>query len=895
MSTRNLDRLFKPRTVALIGASAREGSVGAVLAGNLLDASGGGFAGDVWLVNPKGRAADGRPAHRSIAALPAAPDLAVVSTPAAAVPDVVAALAARGTRAAIVVSAGFGEGGDAEGERRRLRMLQAGREATMRIVGPNCLGVQVPGIRLNASFAHRPALPGGIGFVSQSGAIITVLIDWALSRRIGFTHVVSLGEMADVDLGDMLDWLAADADTTAILLHIESITDARKFMSAARAAARAKPVVVVKAGRSEAAARAVHAHIGAHAGADAVYDAAFRRAGMLRVEDLDDLLETAATLGAARLPTGERLAILTNGGGLGVLAADALDARAGRLAELSLATRQALALRLPGTWAEGNPVDILGDAPAERYQAALAALLADPGVDAVLVINAPSALADGRTAAKLVIETARPSRKPVLAAWAGSETQQAARALFAAAGLPSYDTPRQAVSGFMRLVQWRRNRELLMQTPPSQPEEFVINVAATRAVIDAVAAAGRDVLTEPEAKAVLAAAGVPVVPAQVARTPQEAAAAQVAIGGPVALKLLSPDIAHKSDVGGVRLDLRSPGLVEAAARSMLERVRTLRPQARVDGFSVQAMVRRPGAHELVVGLEDDRTFGPVVVFGHGGVAVERRADRALGLPPLNMHLAHTLMRGTRVIRLLEGYRDRPPADLDAVALTLIKVAQIAVELPEIVMLDVNPLLADTLGVVALDARIRIDLARRDTDRLAIRPYPRELESEDTLPDGTRFLLRPIRPEDEPAIAAWFLTLDPEDVRLRFFAPMKSLPHTLAARLTQIDYDRQMALVAMATGEEGAGRLLGVVRLAIDSSNTSGEFAITVASRIKRRRLGRLLMKRIIDYGRRRGLQQIVGLVLRENSAMLALCQELGFVPAPSSEDPSVLRMILKLA
>lgn len=880
MTIRNFEALFAPKSVALVGASSQPTAVGALIARNL---HAGGFAGPLWLVNRNGLPSHGHPTLKSIAALPAAPDLAILCVPADQVAPSIATLAARGTRAAVIITAGLDE-------TQRSAVLEIARPTTMRIVGPNCLGIMVPALGLNATFAHRAALKGGLGFVSQSGAVITAAIDWAAARNIGFSHVVSLGEMSDVDFGDMLDWLALDAATTAILLHVESVTSARKFMSAARTAARSKPVIVLKAGRTEAAARAAHAHVGAMPGADEVYEAAFRRAGMLRVEDLDGLFEATASLASSRPLFGDRLAILTNGGGLGVLAADALIETSGRLAELTPRTLEKLDVRLPSTWSRGNPVDILGDAPAERYEHALATMLEDAGVDAALVLNCPTATTPGEDAAAAVVAAASRTRKPVLTSWVGAEAQVEARKRLLAAGLPTYDTPRQAVRGFMDLVTWRRNRVALMETPPSQPEEFSIDVAAARAVIAAARAQGRDVLNEAEAKEVLDACAIPVVDTVVARSAEEAVGAAVRIGGPVVLKILSPDIPSRSDVGGVALDLRDEDQVFRAASDMLARVARLRPEARIEGLSVQRMVDRRDAWELIIGLADNRTFGPVVMFGHGGTAVERLADQALGLPPLNMKLARDIIESTRVWRLLQGYGRRPAAAIDAIALTLIKVAQIASDLPEIGTLGINPLLANAQGVVALDAYIRLRAADEPMRALAIRPYPRDLERQETLRDGRAFALRPIRPEDEDGLRAFGGRLEREDIRMRFFAPLAHLTHELAARLTQIDYDRQMAFVALG----GEGEIWGVVRLAADPDNVCAEFAIIVRSDLKGSGLARLLMARIIDHARRRGLARLEGMVLRENDVMLAFSRRLGFRIAGVSDDPTIVRVVLDL-
>jgi len=891
MSIANLKSLFAPKSVALIGASRKANSVGAVLARNL---AGAGFAGPIWPVNPHAVEIAGLPVFPSLSVLPAAPELAVIATPPQDIPDIVRELARRGTKAAVVITAGFSESRDEVGQRRTQAMLDAARPSLMRIVGPNCLGILAPAVGLNASFAHLDAQKGSMAFVTQSGAVITAVLDWAADRRIGFSHVVSLGDMCDVDFGDMLDYLAIDTGTSAILLYVEAISDARKFMSAARAAARAKPVIVVKAGRSAEAQRAALSHTGAMAGSDAVYDAAFRRAGLLRVADIDELFEAVATLGTGHRIYGERLAILSNGGGLGVLATDALIERGGILAALEPATIERLDAVLPASWPRTNPIDIIGDAPAARYGAALDALLGDRNVDAVLVINAPTAVASSEDAARTVAASAAKMPWPILTSWVGSRAAAPARRVFIEAGLPTFETPRQAVNGFLHLVNYQRGREALLQTPVSAPEEISIDVVRARKAMAAVLESGGGMLGEPQAKAVLAACGIPTTRTLIARDPAEASAAARTLGGSIALKILSPDITHKSDVGGVALNL-PPDEVGAAAASMIERIRARRPEARLSGFSVQPMVRREGAHELILGMHVDQTFGPVLLFGHGGIAVERINDAALGLPPLNMALATEMMRRTRVFRLLEGYRDRPPAALDAIALTLMKLSQAVIELPEIVELDINPLLADDKGVIALDARLKaMPAAGNGEARLAIRPYPRQLEHTARLRDGRAIFMRPVRPEDEPIFQLLFNRLDREDVRMRFFAPMGQLPHNLAARLTQIDYDRQMAFVAIGRDEDGREDGLGVVRLSADPDNKRAEYAVIVRSDVKGSGLGYVLMQTIIDYARKRGIGELYGLVLRENERMLAMCREMGFVLRAVPDDPTLVEVVLAL-
>jgi acetyltransferase len=894
MTIRNLDYLFKPRSVALIGASRTAGSVGAVLARNLLK---GGFDGPIMPVNPKHRAIEGVLTYPDVASLPLVPDLAVISTPPEPVPELIGQLAARGARAAVVITAGFGEGGGESGALRTQALLDAAKPQLLRIVGPNCLGVMVPGIGLNASFVHTAPLAGRLAFVAQSGAVAASVVDWASARGIGFSHVVSLGDMADVDFGDMLDYLANDGGTRAILLYIEAVTHARKFMSAGRAAARMKPVVLVKAGRHVEAAGAAASHTGALVGSDAVYDTAFRRAGMLRVFQLEELFDAVQTLAVTEAPRGDRLAIITNGGGAGVMATDALIDGGGHLARLSAETLARLDRVLPPTWSHGNPVDVIGDAPAQRYREALEAVMEDKGVDAIVVLNSPTAVASPTEAAKALVDTLAKRRHPVVfTSWIGDGAALEARRIFAEQRVPTYATPEDAVRAFTEMVAYRRNQATLMETPPSLSEELAPDTASARAVVARALGEGRSWLTEPEGKEVLDAYDVPVVRAQLARTPQEAAAFAAEIGGSVALKVVSPDIVHKTEIGGVALDLSGPRTVEDAAAAMLARVTQARPDASIVGLSVQPMVRRPGAYELIVGVTNDPQFGPMLLFGHGGTAVEVIDDQALALPPLNLHLAREVMARTRIYRQLEGYRGRPAANLDAIASTLIKISQLVIDLAEIDELDVNPLLADEYGVVALDARIKVAPASGPaTLRLAIRPYPKELEETVPLGDGRELILRPVLPEDEPAFQEAFVKLTPDEVRLRFFTPIKTLSHVMAARFTQIDYDREMVLLLAAPGIPGKSEIYGVAQINADPDNERAEYAIIVRHDMTGMGLGLLLMRRLIDLARQRGIKEMFGDVLRENTTMLRMCEVLGFARSSVPDEPGLMRVTLELS
>ncbi|HSW05004.1 acetate--CoA ligase family protein, partial [Aquabacterium sp.] len=801
MSIRHLERLLAPESIVLIGASDRVGSVGATVWRNL---RAGRFAGPIHAVNLRPAKLDGVEVYMRPADLPQVPDLAVLCTPPATVPGLIEELGRLGTRAAIVMTAGL----TAE---QKQAILDAARPHLLRVLGPNCLGLLSPHVGLNASFAHADALPGEVAFVSQSGALVTAVLDWARSRRIGFSHMVSLGERADVDFGDLLDYLASDARTRSILLYIESIEAPRKFMSAARAAARNKPVIVVKAGRAGNGLKAAASHTGALAGSDIVFDAAIRRAGMLRVETLQDLFmatETLARFGASR---DEALTLMTNGGGAGVMAADAAALAGIPLRELSEEVRANLDAVLPPTWSRGNPVDIIGDAPVSRYTQTLQTLLADSSSGAVLFMHAPTAIVRSDDIARACAPIVKQAPGRVLACWLGDDAVADARRIFEDAGVPDYATPEEAVRAFGMLATYRRNQALLLEAPTAS-ENGQADIAAARATIEGVLAAGREMLDELEAKAVLAAYGIPVVPT-VAVDPAADAAVKAAreIGYPVAIKILSPDISHKSDVGGVRLHLQGEAELRKAVEDMLARVREMKPQARITGLTVQAMVTRPLAQELILGASIDPLFGPVLLFGQGGTAVEVLADRAIGLPPLNRVLARELISRTRVARLLAGYRDHPPAKLDAICDVLIALSQMLADLPQLAELDINPLLADHEGVIALDARLRVS-RRQDAGaaHFAITPYPAEL-AQTVQWNEEAILIRPIRPEDEPQHRSFIEALQPEDLRLRFFSVRRELPRSELARLAQIDYAREMAFIAVRSLPDGTSQTLGVVR------------------------------------------------------------------------------------
>jgi acetyltransferase len=893
VTIRNLEFALRPHSIAVIGASDDKGSVGEKLTANVLGYS---FNGPIYLVNPKHRRVAGRDCFLSIDEMPEAPELAIIATPPETIPSLVGPLGKKGTRAAVVITAGLGP-------ELRQAMLEAARPTCLRIIGPNCLGIWVPALGINANFGMAKPVPGKLAFLSQSGALVGGVLDWAQSRGIGFSYVVSMGDMSDVDVGDLLDFLAADVSTAAILLYLETIPAARKFMSASRSAARAKPVVVIKSGRTIASARAAATHTGALAGNDAAVQAAFRRAGLVRVDDLEDLFTAAETLTCLKPLDGNELLIVTNGGGAGVLAVDDLVETGGLLAKLSEELVAKLDGILPANWSRANPIDIIGDATPDRYAATMDAVLASAHANAILVMNCPTALASSTDAAEAVIDAVdrhkhNSGAPPILTNWLGADAVAGARIKFEAASIPTYESPRDAIKGFGFLWQYTKAQASLMRTPPREADLSGIDRDAALNAMGAAARAKRRLLTEPEAKAVLAAYGIPTVPTSIAASPQEVEQivfAQLKQAPNIALKVLSEDITHKSDVGGVRLGLASPAEARAAAEAMNARVAKARPDARLQGFTVQPMIVWPNAHELLLGVFEDRLFGPVILFGAGGTATEIIKDSAVALPPLDIELARDLMQQTRIYRLLQGYRDRPAADLEAIADTLVRLSQLVVDCPSIKELDINPLLANESGVIALDARIRIETSELDipapNPRLAIRPYPNQWEATVEIQGGMRILIRPIRPTDETLYGAFLEKLSIEDIRFRFLSPRKEFSHAVVARFTQIDYARAMAFVALS---EDHRELFGVARLVADPDYTRAEYAVIVRSDLKGRGLGWALMHHLIRYAESEGLRDLHGDVLAANERMLKICRELGFEIAVDPEDLTLRKVRLKL-
>ncbi|MGE5548004.1 MAG: bifunctional acetate--CoA ligase family protein/GNAT family N-acetyltransferase [Solirubrobacterales bacterium] len=881
MSIIGLSRLFSPRSVAVIGASNRQRSFGNVVIRNLLE---GNFPGPILPVTPRHQAVAGVLAYPGIADLPLVPDLAVLCTRGELVPEQLDQLGRRGVGAAIVAAL------DVE----RDAMLAAARPHGLRVLGAGSLGLLAPRARLNASFAHLSALPGRIAFVSQSGALCTAVLDWARPRGIGFSYFVSLGGCADVDFGDMMDFLANDADTKAILLYVESIAERRDFMPAARAAARNKPLVLIKAGRDGG------GQIGpflseALAGPDDVFDAAARRAGALRVQTIDELFSAVETLARSKPAKGERLAILANGGGTAMMAVDELNsAEGGEVAALSDETLAKLAPLLPKGWAPRNPVDLGIAAPGRSYAEALKVLAEAPEVDAVMVIHAPNAMADGMEVAQAVIDAQKTYRGSLVTCWIGEAAAAPARRLLAEAGLPAFATIGSAIGGFRHLVHYRRNQDMLLETPPSDSADFRPAADEARSIVARGLANPEGCLGDPDARRLLAAYGIPVVETTLAASGEDAAREAERVGFPVALTVSSNDLPRKWDVGAVALNLESADAVRAASVGILKRVQEHRPDARIDGFAVQRMALRPNARQLMMGIACDPLFGPVLVFGEGGRAVEVVRDHTAALPPLNLPLAQQVIARTRVSRRLDAHGLRPAANRDAIALALVRLSRLLVDNPEIVACDINPLFADEQGVLAVDARIRVaPVEASDSRRFSVMSYPAELEEPATLHDGSRVLLRPIRPEDEPSHGELIARMTPQDLRYRFFGAVRQLQHHQLARLTQIDYDREMAFIATRSDRTGGAETLGVVRTVTDPDNRRGELAILVRSDLKGTGLGSMLVDKIIRYHKARGTGEIGAQVLVENEAMLRLAAKCGFT-LTRGDEPEVMECVLKL-
>ena len=877
MNVHNLDRIFKPQRIALVGVTENPKSVGGTVLRNVV---GSGFRGVVYPVNPTLEAALGVPCYPSIASLPRPPDLALICTAAPQVPDVVRQCGEAGIRGIIIMSAGFREIG-AEGRALEERIAaEARRFDGMRLIGPNCLGVIVPSLSLNMTFATGMPRPGKVAFVSQSGALCTSVLDWALEKNIGFSSFVSIGNMLDVGFSDLIDYFGEDEQTESVLLYIESIRNARQFMTAARAFARTKPILAYKAGRFPESARAAASHTGALASEDAIYDAAFERAGIVRVHEIGDIFSCAELVARHRTPAGPRLGIVTNAGGPGVMATDALLARQGELAKLSAATMAKLDENLPPFWSHGNPVDVLGDARSKRYAKAVEIVLGDPGVDAVLCVLTPQAMTNPTATAKEVAEIAAHAHKPILGAWLGGRSMRDGVGVLNAAGVPNYDTPEQGVKAFMTLVGYARNLEILYETPRDIPVEFTLDRQMLRQRFDALVPAEGDVLPEAASKTLLEAYGIPVTRPEPAATAAEAAAVAARMGEAVVLKIDSPDITHKTDAGGVVLDVRGEAAVCAAFERIVRMVRERQPEARITGVTVQPMASPRDGVEVIVGAKRDPVFGMVILVGFGGIAAEVFHDTALGFPPLNERLARRMLESLRAWPLLQGYRGRPRVDVERLLEILIRFSYLVADYPEIREIDINPMLVTPSEVRALDARVVVDRAALgkpapDYQHLALRPYPEQYVRPATLRDGTELLLRPIRPEDEPMWKALLGSCSPESRYARFRYLFQWSAHEAATRYCFIDYDREIAIVAERS-DEGVRSLVGVGRLSADPDHETVEYAVLVNDAYQNRGLGGVLTDYCLEIAQRWGLEKVVAVTTSDNARMIALFEERGF-------------------
>ena len=887
-----LTPLFEPASVAIIGATERAGAIGAVLVANMRAAQ---YRGALFAVNPKHRSVQGVPCFPSISKVPQRVDLAVIATPPESVPQLMVECGLAGVRAAVIITAGFAEAGVA-GARLEHAAMDNARRYGLRVVGPNCLGIMRPDIGLNATFARGNALPGALALVSQSGAVCTAMVDWARPNTVGFSSLISMGGSRDVDFGEIIDYLGNDPRTEHILLYIEGVRDARRFFSSLRAAARVKPVILMKVGRHPVGSRAAVSHTGAIVGADDVFDAAVRRAGVVRVTTIGQLVAAAQALSAHVRPRGDRLVIITNGGGPGVMAADRAADLGIPLAELSQNTLQALQAALPANWSHGNPVDLIGDADAARYRAAVAACLDDENVDGALVVLTPQAMTEPTAVADAVIAVARGRSKPVLACWMGEAGVAAGRKRFADAGIPIFRTPDPAVEMFAHLSAFYRNQQTLLQVPGPLVMQSPPDVAAARQIIDAVLAEKRSVLNEIESKALMAAFDMPVAKTVAAASADEAVRIAGELGYPVVLKINSPDITHKTDVGGVLLNLHDAQAVRAGYQQIVNDVARFRPQARIIGVAVGQMVARANGRELMIGVIRDPVFGPAIAFGAGGVAVEVHRDRAVALPPLNAYLVAELIRGTRVSKLLGPFRKMAPVNFAALESVLLRVSEMVCELPWITELDINPLIVDEAGAIVVDARVVVGPytpVRGRYGHMAIHPYPTELVTAWQSTSGETVTLRPIRPEDAVIEQAFVRSLSPESRRFRFMNTLRELTPKMLVRFTQIDYDREMALIATVE-RDGQEIELGVCRYITNPDGASCEFAIVIADEQQGRGLGRRMMAQLIGVARVRGLQTMIGHVMVGNRGILSLCQSLGFLTTENAGDPMVKRVTLGL-
>ena len=885
---RQLDKIFYPKSIAVIGASVKEHTVGYAILRNMLDS---GYEGAIYPINLKYRTIQGVKSYRTIKSLPEVPDLAIIATPAATVASLVGECGQFGISGVYIISAGFKEAGPT-GMAMYDSIKAVARKYRINIIGPNCLGFMNPAIHLNATFANKMAMPGNVAFISQSGALCTSILDWSLAQQFGFSHFVSIGSMLDIGFHDLIDYFGMDHNTSCIILYMESLSNARAFMSAARAFSRSKPIIVLKAGKSQEGARAALSHTGSLAGNDDAYAAAFRRAGIIRVDTVAQLFNMAQALAMQPTPKGNRLAIVTNAGGPGILATDYLMGHGGRLPDLKPTTLNHLNKVLPSSWSRKNPVDVLGDASPNQFAEAVHACLNDEATDGVLAILTPQAIADATEVAQELASLQRHTNKTVLACWMGEEEVQEGRNILEANSIPTYRFPESAVDVFLRMYSHKKHLELLYETPPNIPKRFVPNKSEAKKIIENAITKGQQALEEQQSKAVLAAYGIPVNTTFLAKNLTEAVQHALEIGFPVVLKIASPDIPHKTDVGGVVLNINSEEGVRNAYHSILEKAAKEAPQAALHGVLVEKMHRK--RYELLIGMHQDEVFGPLIVFGMGGITVEVFQDHNTAIPPLNMSLAQQLIEETKVFQLLSGFRGRPAVDLEALKFELYKFSYLAVDFPSITSIDINPYVVDETGGIALDAQIQLRTAKPGDQRLVgavISPYPNQYVKYITLKNGLAVTLRPIKPEDEPLEAELFEYLSKETIYFRFFGYVPAVTHEMLSRFTHIDYDREMAIVAE-INNAGKMQLIGVVRIVGDPWSETAEYAIVVADQWHGLGLGTIMTDYIIDIAKDKGYQKIYATLLRRNTAMKRLFEKRGFTISGDELDTFRAELVL---
>lgn len=894
MGKHYLNPLFAPKSVAVFGASDRPDSVGQIVFKNMLDS---GFQGKLYPINSKNPQVQGQKAYATLGAVGEPVELVVVATPPKTVPGIIEECGIHGVKAAVIITAGFGEVGE-EGAALERKMMEAAHQYNIRLIGPNCLGIMRPSIGLNATFNKGSTNVGNIALISQSGALCTAILDWATLNDVGFSSVVSMGSSTDVDFGEILDYLVSDPQTHSILMYIEGIRNSRSFMSALRAAARIKPVILVKVGRHPAGSKAAMSHTASLVGADDVFDAAIRRVGVVRVQNVTELFTAARSLSCGFRPTGNRLAIVTNGGGPAVMAADRASDLGLVMATLSDATVEYLNQYLPPNWPHCNPVDIIGDAQADRYEHAVTACLNDENVDGVLAILTPQAMTKPLESAQVLIDIANKNtnNKPLLTCWMGETQVAESRKAFTKAHRPHFRTPEVAVEVFSHLYDYYRNQKMLMQMPGPLAHHIEPDVNGARLIIEGAMQDHRKILTEMESKALLSAFHIPVAHTMIAHSPSEALLIAQQLGFPVAMKINSHDISHKSDAGGVLLNLNSSHAVLAGYQHIIDTVHLNVPTAKIDGISIQPMIVKPNGRELMIGVTNDPVFGPVITFGAGGTSVEIMGDRAVALPPLNRFLVKELIQGTHIARMLGKFRNLPPANVEALEDIMLRVSEMVCELPLLQEMDINPLILDEDGVLAVDARVLVEFRQPSADRyahMAIYPYPTQLVSEWQMTDGTDITIRPMRPEDALLIKKFVHDLSEESKYFRYMNSVQELTEEMLARLTQLDYSRELALVAVVE-EFGNEVGLGVSRYAINPDGKTCEFALVIADNIAGKGLGQKLMVSLMDAARSNGLSIIEGEVLNNNHKMLKLMHRLGFELKSSEDDPGVMKVSKKL-